>query len=85
MDIKELLEQNELHMEQVLKCPLDELQFSQHALRTLKSRGIYTLKDLTAKTRKELLAIPFLGKNAVCEIEDVLGNYDLKLKETTIC
>lgn len=80
MDIAELLNQNELHMEQVLKCPLDELQFSQHALRTLKARGMYTLKDLTAKTRKELLAIPFLGKNAVCEIEDVLGNYDLKLK-----
>jgi len=80
MDIKELLNQNELHMEQVLRCPLDELQFSTHTLRTLKARGMYTLKDLTAKTRKELLAIPFLGKNAVSEIENVLDNFDLKLK-----
>lgn len=80
MDIEELLNQNELHMEQVLRCPLDELQFSTHTLRTLKARGMYTLKDLTAKTRKELLAIPFLGKNAVSEIENVLDNFDLKLK-----
>lgn len=80
MDIEELLNQNELHMEQVLRCPLDELQFSPHTLRTLKARGMYTLKDLTAKTRKELLAIPFLGKNAVSEIENVLDNFDLKLK-----
>ena len=85
MDIEELLNQNELHMEQVLKCPLDELQFSPHTLRTLKAKGIYTLKDLTSRTREQLLAIPFLGKKGVNEIENTLDNYDLKLKETTIC
>lgn len=84
MDIEELLNQNELHMEQVLKCPLDELQFSPHTIRTLKANGIYTLKDLTSRTREQLLTIPFLGNKGVSEIENTLDNYDLKLKETTI-
>ena len=82
MDIKELLEQNELHMEQVLRCELDELPFSPHTLRTLKANGIYTLKDLTSKTREELISIPFLGNAKVIEIEYLLDNYDIKLRNT---
>lgn len=81
MKIEELLYQNELHMEQLLRARLDELGIAPNVLRILKGRGITTLKTLCAHTRDELLEIRFLGASNVDAIERLLKTMDLKLKQ----
>ena len=81
MDIDELLNQNELHMAQVLRARLNELGFSPNVLRILKGRGITTLKDLCSHSRDELCAIRFLGAANVDAIERLLATFDLRLRQ----
>lgn len=83
MNINELLNQNELHMAQVLRARLNELGFPPNVLRILKGRGITTLKTLCDHTRQELLAIRFLGTANVDAIERLLRTFDLSLKQPT--
>ena len=80
MNINELLNANELHMEQVLRARLDELGLAPNVLRILKGRGITTLRDLCSRSRDDLLAIRFLGESNVDTIERLLNTFDLKLK-----
>ena len=80
MNIDELLNANELHMEQVLRARLDELGLAPDVLRILKGRGITTLRDLCSRSRDDLLAIRFLGESNVDTIERLLNTFDLKLK-----
>ena len=81
LTIDELLYQNELHMEQLLRARLDELGIAPNVLRILKGRGITTLKTLCAHSREELLEIRFLGASNVDAIERLLKTMDLKLKQ----
>lgn len=81
MDINELLNQNELHMEQVLRARLNELGFPPNVLRILKGQGITTLKHLCARSRAELCGIRFLGTANVDAIERLLATFDLHLRE----
>ena len=81
MDIDELLNQNELHMAQVLRARLNELGFPHNVLRILKGRGITTLKDLCSHSRSELCAIRFLGAANVDAIERLLATFDLRLRQ----
>ena len=83
MDINELLNQNELHMAQLLRARLNELGFPPNVLRILKGQGITTLKTLCDHTRQELLAIRFLGTANVDAIERLLKTFDLSLKQPT--
>lgn len=83
MNINELLNQNELHMAQVLRARLNELGFPPNVLRILKGQGITTLKTLCDYTRQELLAIRFLGTANVDAIERLLKTFDLSLKQPT--
>lgn len=80
MDVNELLNQNELHMDQVLSAKLYELGLAPDVLRILKGRGITTLRDLCSRSRDDLLAIRFLGESNVDTIERLLNTFDLKLK-----
>lgn len=80
MNINELLNANELHMDQVLRARLDELGLAPNVLRILKGQGITTLKDLCSRSRDDLLAIRFLGESNVDTIERLLNTFDLKLK-----
>lgn len=81
MNIIELLNANELHMEQVYRARLDELGFAPNVLRILKGRGITTLRDLCSCTRDNLLAIKFLGEKNVDDIEKKLSTMDLQLRQ----
>lgn len=81
MDIDELLNQNELHMAQVLRARLNELGFPPNVLRILKGRCITTLKDLCSNSRAELCAIRFLGAANVDAIERLLATFDLRLRQ----
>ena len=81
IDIDELLNQNELHMAQVLRARLNELGFPPNVLRILKGRGITTLKDLCSHSRAELCEIRFLGAANVDAIERLLATFDLRLRQ----
>lgn len=81
MNINELLNQNELHMAQVLRARLNELGFPPNVLRILKGRGITTLKDLCSRSRADLLGIRFLGSANVDAIERLLATMDLRLHQ----
>ena len=82
LPINELLNANELHMEQLLRARLSELGLAPNVLRILKGQGITTLKELTANTRDDLLAIRFLGESNVDAIERLLNTMDLSLKHS---
>lgn len=81
MNINELLNQNELHMAQVLRARLDELGVPTNVLRILKGREIHTLKDLCSLSRDDLLSIRFIGSANVDEIERLLATMDLRLRQ----
>ena len=81
MNINELLNQNELHMAQVLRAPLHELGFPPNVLRILKGQGITTLKGLCSQSRADLLGIRFLGTANVDAIERLLATMDLCLRQ----
>lgn len=82
MNIEDLLNQNELHMEQLLRARLSELGLAPNVLRILKGQGITTLKELTDHTRDDLLGIRFLGESNVDAIERLLKTMDLSLKHS---
>ena len=81
MNINELLNANELHMEQLLRAKLSELGLAPNVLRILKGHGIITLRDLVSCSRDDLLGIRFLGKGNVDAIERLLNTMDLQLKQ----
>ena len=81
MNINELLNANELHMDQLLRARLCELGFAPNVLRILKGQGITTLRDLTSCSREDLLGIRFLGKGNVDAIERLLRTMDLQLRQ----
>ena len=81
LTIDDLLYGTEQHMEQLLKAQLGDLGIAPHTIRILKGNGIETLKDLTARSRKELLKIKFLGSSNVDELERLLDTMDLKLRQ----
>ena len=83
MNINELLNQNDLHMAQVLRARLNELGFPPNVLRILKGQGITTLKDLCSRSRADLLGFRFLGSANVDVIERLLATMDLRLKQPT--
>lgn len=82
MNIIELLNANELHMEQLLRARLSELGLAPNVLRILKGQGITTLRDLTSRSRADLLGIRFLGSDNVDAIERLLKTMDLSLKQS---
>lgn len=82
MNIIELLNANELHMEQLLRARLSELGLAPNVLRILKGQGITTLRDLTSRSRADLLGIRFLGSDNVDAIERLLKTMDLSLKHS---
>jgi DNA-directed RNA polymerase subunit alpha len=82
MNIIELLNANELHMEQLLRARLSELGLAPNVLRILKGQGITTLRDLTSRSRADLLDIRFLGSENVDAIERLLKTMDLSLKHS---
>lgn len=57
--------------------PIEEIDVSLLCYTALLDADLFTLGDITAKTRKELLAVPGIGRGALSQIEHVLRNYSL--------
>jgi len=66
-----------LHMRQLLKTKLVDLDLSVRALNCLKAADVDTLGDLVQYNRNDLLKFRNFGKKSLTELDDLLGSMNL--------
>ncbi len=66
---------------EVLATPVKELDFSARARKCMERLEVETLGELIEYSRRDLLQCPNLGRTSVKEIEDVLAQFGLALRE----
>ncbi|MCL3778867.1 DNA-directed RNA polymerase subunit alpha [Prolixibacteraceae bacterium JC049] len=66
-----------LHMRQLLKNKLVDLDLSVRALNCLKAADVDTLGDLVQYNRNDLLKFRNFGKKSLTELDDLLNNLNL--------
>ncbi|MCD6346376.1 MAG: DNA-directed RNA polymerase subunit alpha [Bacteroidales bacterium] len=66
-----------LHMRQLLKTKLVDLDLSVRALNCLKAADVDTLGDLVAYNKNDLLKFRNFGKKSLTELEDLLKDMNL--------
>lgn len=66
-----------LHMRQLLKTKLVDMDLSVRALNCLKAADVETLGDLVSFNRNDLLKFRNFGKKSLTELEDLLVNLNL--------
>ena len=66
-----------LHMRQLLKTKLVDMDLSVRALNCLKSAEVETLSELVAFNKTDLLKFRNFGKKSLLELEDLLANLGL--------
>ena len=66
-----------LHMRQLLKTKLVDLDLSVRALNCLKAADVDSLGDLVQYNRTDLLKFRNFGKKSLAELDDVLNNLNL--------
>ncbi|HBI81958.1 MAG TPA: DNA-directed RNA polymerase subunit alpha [Bacteroidales bacterium] len=66
-----------LHMRQLLKQKLVDLDLSVRALNCLKAADVETLGDLVRYNKNDLLKFRNFGKKSLTELEDLLDNLNL--------
>ena len=66
-----------LHMRQLLKTKLVDLDLSVWALNCLKAADVETLADLVVFNKNDLLKFRNFGKKSLSELDDLLANMDL--------
>ncbi|NMA73868.1 MAG: DNA-directed RNA polymerase subunit alpha [Bacteroidales bacterium] len=66
-----------LHMRQLLKTKLVDLDLSVRALNCLKAAEVNTLGDLVQYQRTDLLKFRNFGKKSLSELEELLGSFNL--------
>ena len=66
-----------LHMRQVLKTKLVDMDLSVRALNCLKAADVDTLGELVTYNRNDLLKFRNFGKKSLTELDDLLENMNL--------
>ncbi len=66
-----------LHMRQLLKTKLVDLDLSVRALNCLKAADVESLGELVQYNRNDLLKFRNFGKKSLTELDDLLGNLNL--------
>jgi len=66
-----------LHMRQLLKTKLVDLDLSVRALNCLKAADVESLGELVQYNRNDLLKFRNFGKKSLAELDDLLGNLNL--------
>jgi DNA-directed RNA polymerase subunit alpha len=66
-----------LHMRQLLKTKLVDLDLSVRALNCLKAADVETLADLVVFNKNDLLKFRNFGKKSLSELDDLLANMEL--------
>jgi DNA-directed RNA polymerase subunit alpha len=76
-DTGEEFDEEVLHMRQLLKTKLIEMDLSVRALNCLKAADVETLGELVAFNKTDLLKFRNFGKKSLTELEDLLNNLNL--------
>jgi DNA-directed RNA polymerase subunit alpha len=75
-DVEEM-DETSLHMRQLLKTKLVDMDLSVRALNCLKAADIETLGDLVSYNKNDLLKFRNFGKKSLTELEDLVENKGL--------
>ena len=73
----EELDENTMHMRQLLKTKLVDMDLSVRALNCLKAAEVETLADLVAYQKHDLLKFRNFGKKSLTELEELVRNKNL--------
>ena len=73
----EVFDEEVLHMRQLLKTKLVDMDLSVRALNCLKSAEVETLSELVVFNKTDLLKFRNFGKKSLLELEDLLANLGL--------
>jgi DNA-directed RNA polymerase subunit alpha len=71
------LDETSLHMRQLLKTKLVDMDLSVRALNCLKAADVETLGDLVSYNKNDLLKFRNFGKKSLTELEDLVDNKGL--------
>lgn len=74
---KEEFDEEVLHMRQLLKSKLVDMDLSVRALNCLKSAEVETLGELVVFNRNDLLKFRNFGKKSLTELDELLANLNL--------
>lgn len=77
MDGNEEFDEEVLHMRQLLKTKLSDMNLSVRALNCLKAADVETLGDLVQFNKTDLLKFRNFGKKSLTELEDLLEGLNL--------
>ena len=72
IDVNEEFDEEVLHMRQLLKTKLVDMDLSVRALNCLKAADVDTLGDLVQYNKTDLLKFSNFGKNSLTELDDLL-------------
>ena len=73
----ETYDEESLHMRQLLKTRLIDMDLSVRALNCLKAADVETLGDLVSYNKNDLLKFRNFGKKSLTELEDLVDNKGL--------
>jgi DNA-directed RNA polymerase subunit alpha len=73
----EEFDETSLHMRQLLKTKLVDMDLSVRALNCLKAADVETLGDLVSIAKSDLLKFRNFGKKSLTELEDLVDNKNL--------
>jgi DNA-directed RNA polymerase subunit alpha len=73
----EEFDESSLHMRQLLKTKLVDMDLSVRALNCLKAAEVEALGDLVAYAKSDLLKFRNFGKKSLTELEDLVDNKGL--------
>ena len=77
VDGNEEFDEEELHMRQLLKTKLVDMDLSVRALNCLKSADVETLGELVVFNKTDLLKFRNFGKKSLTELDELLANLNL--------
>lgn len=76
-DVNEEFDEEVLHMRQLLKTKLTDMELSVRALNCLKSAEVETLGELVVFNKTDLLKFRNFGKKSLTELEELLTSLNL--------
>lgn len=77
-DVTEVLDETDLHMRQLLKTRLSDMDLSVRALNCLKAADVETVGELVAISRNDLLKFRNFGKKSLTELEEMVAEKGLE-------
>lgn len=77
LDVNEEFDEEVLHMRQLLKTKLVDMDLSVRALNCLKAADVETLGDLVQYNKTDLLKFRNFGKKSLTELDDLLEGLNL--------